>query len=164
MNDNIKSIWWVIISSLVPFMSRLERNYLSHTSTLSPEHRWHPSLIFHPHDKRHCQKQLGDKRVYFSLEAMVYHWEKPGMKPKRGNWRQELKQRTKQSAAYWLTSRGLLSCPSYAVQTYLLMGSTVPSGLGPQTSARNQENDPVEMHMDQSDGANSSVVEIPKYL
>lgn len=36
------------------------------------------------------------------------------------------------------------------------MGDTVHGVLGPSTSARNQENDPIETHMDQSGGANSS--------
>lgn len=36
------------------------------------------------------------------------------------------------------------------------MGDTVRGVLGPPTSSRNQENDPIETHMDQFGGANSS--------
>lgn len=78
------------------------------------------------------------------------------MKLKTGNWWQEPKQRPKPNGAYRLVLTGLFSYASYTVQAYLTMGDTVRGVLGPPTSARNQENDPIETHMDQFGGANSS--------
>jgi hypothetical protein len=57
---------------------------------------------------KHCdQKQLGEERVYFSLQLVVHH---PGQNFVRaGTWKQGLKQTQWRNAIYWLPLHGLLN-------------------------------------------------------
>lgn len=59
--------------------------------------------------KYYDQKQLGEERVWLTFWITV-HWGEPrqGLKPSEtGIWRQELIQRPKIAATYWLVSHGL---------------------------------------------------------
>lgn len=65
-----------------------------------------------------------------------------------------------EDAAYWLFLHGLLSLLSYTSQDHMLRGSTAHSELVPPISIINQENDPMDLPVAQSDGGTFSV-EVP---
>lgn len=63
-----------------------------------------------------AQVNLGTKEVS-GLQVTSHHWGKSGQELKTGTWRQELKQRPKESC-YWLPPHGLHSLLSYECQDH----------------------------------------------
>lgn len=74
------------------------------------------------------QKRLEKEGVYFSSQATVHYLGKP---------RQELKQRSRKSSAYWLASPGCLRLLSYTTHVHSPRDGSAHSGLGLLTSTSN---------------------------
>jgi len=79
------------------------------------------------------QKQGEEERVYsaYTSNIAVHH---------KGSWRQELMQRPRRDAAYWLASPGLLSLLSYRTQDHQPRDGTTHNGLGPPPLITNRAN------------------------
>jgi hypothetical protein len=92
--------------------------------------------------KHHKQHQLEEKRVYFSLQFQISVISE-GIQDSNSIrvifWRQEMMQRPRRSAVYWLALQGLLNLFCYPPQNHQ---PTEHYGLGLPMSVINQENDP----------------------
>jgi hypothetical protein len=82
------------------------------------------------------KRQVGEERVYSAYTSTLMFVIKGSQDRSShgvGAWRQELKQRPRRGAAYWLASPALLSMPSYRTQDHQPRDGTTHNGLGPSS-------------------------------
>ena len=84
--------------------------------------------------KHHDQKQGRKERVYWaytSTSPFIIEGSQDRNSLRAGTWRQELVQRPRRGAAYWLAPHDLLSLLSYRTQDHQSRHNIIHSGLGP---------------------------------